>query len=78
MYTAIKGVYENGKVKFLEPVPDIKGKSEILITFLNPNEQEEVKKRIPGGLLQLDYLKDVKLSIPDDFNDALSDFKDYM
>ncbi len=78
MYSAIKGVYENGKVKFLEPVPDVKGKSDILITFLNSDKKDELKKRIPGGLLQLDYLKGKKLSIPDDFNDPISDLEDYM
>lgn len=77
MYTAIKGVYENGEVKFSEPVPDI-DKSEVLITFLNSRENNQKPKRKLGGLLDLPHLKGKNLSIPDDFNAPLNDLKDYM
>ncbi|MEO5910183.1 MAG: hypothetical protein ABIP95_04805 [Pelobium sp.] len=77
MYTVIKGVYENGEVKFLEPAPDI-DKSEVLITFLNSNEKNQIPKRKLGGLLDLQHLKGKNLSIPDDFNAPLDDLKNYM
>ena len=31
MYTAIKGIYENGKLTLLEPAPDVE-KAEVLVT----------------------------------------------
>lgn len=79
MYTAIKGIYENGEIKLLEPAPEI-WKSEILVTFLNSDIDTSKKEiiRKPGGLLELSHLKGKKLSIPNDFNASLEDLKDYM
>ena len=78
MYTAIKGIYENGVLTFLEPVPNLE-KSEVLITFLN-NERPKAtsQKRVPGGLLRLAHLEGKTMSIPDNFNDAIDDLFDDM
>ena len=77
MYTAIRGIYENGKIQLLEPVPS-NDKAEILITFLNDKQNDFIPQRKLGGLLDLPHLKGKDLSIPDDFNDPLDDLKDLM
>ena len=70
MYTAIKGIYENGVLTLLEPAPNNE-KSEVLVTFMTVEKPKIVKQRVPGGLLRLSHLKDKKMSIPDDFNDSV-------
>lgn len=74
MYTAIKGIYENGKITFTEE-PPIKSKAEVVITFLTGQETNEEKKnkaKIKIGLLE------GKIKLPSDFNEPLEDLKDYM
>ena len=72
MLTTIKGVYENGKITVTEKPPIYGTKAEVLITFL-PQQKNEIglPKRIIGGL-------EGKISVPDDFNEPLIDFKNYM
>ena len=72
MLTTIKGVYEDGKITVTEKPPIIETKADVLITFL-PGKIKEVNsnKRILGGLER-------KISVPEDFNEPLNDFKDYM
>jgi hypothetical protein len=77
MYTAIRGIYENGALTLLEPAPSTE-KSEVLVTFLQEKILTPTQKRNPGGLLRLGHLKDKQMSIPSDFNDPLDDLKDYM
>jgi hypothetical protein len=77
MYTAIKGIYENGEIKLLEPAPELI-KSEILVTFLNNDELINSKERKPGGLLELNHLKGKKFDLPADFNYPLDVLKEYM
>ncbi|MPR33453.1 DUF2281 domain-containing protein [Salmonirosea aquatica] len=72
MYTAIKGIYENGKLTLLEPAPDVE-KAEVLVTFLEETTHSfRKKKRTLGGL------KSLGGSIPEDFNEPLDDLKDYV
>ena len=72
MNATIRGIYENGSLRFLEPVPNIE-KAEVLITFLpEKRPADQVKKRVLGGLKHLGG------SIPDDFNDPIDDLKEYM
>ena len=72
MYTAIKGIYENGKLTLLEPAPDVE-KAEVLVTFLEETETFiSKKKKVLGGLKKLGG------SVPEDFNEPLDDLKDYM
>jgi|GEM_PF-1971034 len=77
MYTAIKGIYENGILRLLEPAPNIQ-KAEVVITFLKEEEATEKKNRRPGGLLRLQKNKGKHLDIPENFNDPIDDLKDYM
>lgn len=73
MYTAIKGIYENGKLTLLEPAPDVE-KAEVLVTFLNEEKPLSTGRRVAGGLLPLKHLVDKKITIPPDFNEPLDDF----
>lgn len=77
MYTAIKGVYENGVLRLLEPVRGIK-KADVVVTFLNEEKSGSKKVRKPGGLLRLQQHKGKHFDIPEDFNDPIDDMKDYM
>ena len=73
MYTAIKGIYENGKIILTEE-PPVKSKAEVMITFLtSPDDGEKTtKQKVVIGLLE------GKIKLPDDFNEPLDDLKDYM
>ncbi len=77
MYTAIKGMYENGVLTFLEPVPNVE-KSEVLVMFLNEDKSNHSHPRIPGSLKRLGDFEGKNYGIPDDFNEPLEDLKDYM
>ena len=77
MYTAIKGVYENGSLTFLEPIPNVE-KSEVIVMFLNEGLIKQVRPRVPGSLKRIGMLEGKKYSIPDDFNEPLDDLNDYM
>lgn len=70
MYTSIKGIYENGQLILLE-VPPTRKKSEVIVTFISEEEEVKPAKRRLGGL-------EGKISIPDNFNDPLGDFEEYM
>jgi hypothetical protein len=69
MYTAIKGVYENGVLRMTETPPQIK-KSEVVILFIN--DSPSPLKGVKLGSLEGKY------NIPDDFNEPLDDLKEYM
>ena len=71
MYTAIKGIYENGVLRLLEPVRGIK-KANVVITFLDDDKVSAQKARKPGGLLRLQKYKGKRFDIPADFNDPNS------
>ncbi len=73
MYSAIRGIYENGTLTLLEPAPTPE-KSDVLVTFLQEGTHKitPAKKRVLGGLRHLGG------RIPDDFNAPLDDLKDYM
>lgn len=77
MYTAIKGIYEDGVLKLLEPAPNIK-KSKVVITFLSDQKESIETPRQPGGLLKLKKNEGKRLDIPNNFNDLLEDLDDYM
>lgn len=73
MYTAIKGIYENGVLTFLEPVPNFE-KSEVLVMFLKEEQPNKIQKRVPGSLKRLGELEGKHYRIPDNFNEPLDDF----
>lgn len=73
MLTAIKGIYDNGKVILTEE-PPLKTKADVIVTFL-PDEKEQHssgKQKIILGMLE------GKIDTPDDFDEPLEDLKDYM
>ena len=70
MLTAIKGYYEKGKIVLKEEAP-VQSRTDVIVTFLTGDDENNVGKRIPGGLKG-------KVSIPDDFNEPLDDLKEYM
>lgn len=71
MLTSVKGTYQNGQIILEEPAPT-KETVPVLVTFLEKEEQVEVKsKKVIGSL-------EGKISIPDDFNEPLDDLKEYM
>lgn len=73
MEKVIEGVYENGTVTLSEQ-PPIAGKAKVVVFFLEETNGTSAtpKIRVPGGLKHLGG------RIPDDFNEPLEDFKDYM
>jgi hypothetical protein len=67
----IQGYYEHGKI-ILKEEPPVTGKTEVMVTFLTEDVNDNRKtKRVPGALKG-------RVSIPDDFNEPLDDLKDYM
>jgi len=76
MYTAIKGIYDNGQV-ILEETPPTAGKMKVLITFLEEEGVVQSERQL-GSLLRLGALQGKTYNIPDDFNEPLDDLKEYM
>ena len=77
MYTAVKGIYENGVLTLLEPAPN-QEKSEVIVTFITSEKPKALNKRVPGGMLRLKSLNKGEVSLPKDFNEPLDELKDYM
>jgi hypothetical protein len=87
MYSAVKGIFENGQV-FFEETPPTTQKTKVVVMFITEEPQKPRKtgvrlgslagERTPGSLKALGLLEGVKYSIPDDFNEPLDDLKDYM
>ena len=73
MLTAIKGIYENGKV-ILTEYPPLKNRADVIVTFLPDNNEQNSrgKQKIILGMLE------GKIDTPDDFNEPLEDLKEYM
>lgn len=71
MLTTIEGIYENGHVVFKEE-PPLKKKAKVLITFMEDAEQGNQPSERPLGTMK----GTIKMS--DDFNDPISDLKEYM
>lgn len=69
MLATVKGYYEKGKIVLEEKAP-VQSKTDVIVTFLT-EEKPQFSKRIPGAFKG-------KLTLPDDFNEALDDLKDYM
>lgn len=71
MLTTIKGYYDHGQI-VLEETPQVNTKTEVIVTFITDNTSTAtIPKRKLGGL-------EGKVNLPDDFNEPLDDFKDYM
>ena len=67
----VRGVYEDGNIKLLEPMPAT-GIKNILITFIDENEKED-ETEVRGTTLQVatkqlkDYLKDEREDLYQDY-----------
>ncbi|MCF0065514.1 hypothetical protein MUK70_23900 [Dyadobacter chenwenxiniae] len=77
MYTAVKGIYENGVLKFTETPPSVE-KSEVVILFMDKQEESEFPGKKPKPGVVLGSLANKGLKIPDDFNNPLDDLNDYI
>ena len=74
MYTAIKGIYENGRV-VLEETPPTMQKTRVLVMFLA--DEEKQSKTLCKGV-KLGSLAGQGYNIPENFNDPLDDLREYM
>jgi uncharacterized protein (DUF2062 family) len=72
MYTAIKGIYENGQVVLQEKPPTTK-KSQVVIMFISEQESQLDKPFHKG--VKIGSLAGKGYNIPDDFNEPLDDLK---
>jgi hypothetical protein len=78
MYTAVRGIYEKGKLTFTERPPEVE-KSEVVVLFMKPDVSGNHQKVDDGKKgVNLGSLADKGYSIPENFNDPLSDLEDYM
>jgi len=76
MYTAIKGIYENGQLT-LEETPPTRSKVAVIVTFMEEQPQA-IPNRRPGSLLRWGESQGKALKLPDDFNEPLEDLREYM
>ena len=74
MYTAIKGIYENGQVILQEPPPTTQ-KTKVVVMFIS--DEEKTSPNFRKGV-NIGSLAGQGYAIPDDFNDPLDDLKEYM
>lgn len=74
MYTAIKGIFENGQV-ILEEMPPTNKKAKVVVMFLSEDKLSTIP--VHKGV-KIGSLAGKGCSIPDDFNEPLDDLKEYM
>lgn len=70
MLTTIKGIYDDGNI-ILEETPHVPSKTDVIVTFLEEENNPNLKKRKLGGL-------EGKVTLPIDFNEPLEDLKEYI
>ena len=81
---AIKAVYDGTNIMPLEPIP-VKEKYNVVITFTEPTKnnastpsfEDKTTHENNNRRTAFGYLKG-KIDVPDDFNEPLDDFKEYM
>ena len=73
MFATIKGVYDQGII-ILSEEPPVHSKTNVMITFLSQDEDQNnnKKKGVKLGLLK------GKIKLSDNFNDTLSELNEYM
>lgn len=91
MEKVIEGIYENGTVTLTEP-PPATDKAKVVVIFIE-HENEQMEIVINRGAVKINSSNKLdghpskgvrlgslegKISIPDDFNEPLEDFADYM
>jgi len=69
----VKALYDGTNIRLLQPAP-VKDEWEVLVTFVEPTNMSgvEADRRAMFGCLK------GKINVPDDFNEPLEDFKEYM
>ena len=70
MLTTVRGIYEKGKFILDEPLPARRAK--IIITVLEEIDDSAPRRKRPFGISK------GSIQISDDFNEPLTDLKDYM
>ena len=78
---AIKAIYDGTNFKPMQPIP-VKEEYEVIITFVKPvkNDSENTCRTVSekkDRSAAFGYLKG-KIHVPDDFNEPLDDFGNYM
>jgi hypothetical protein len=66
MYTAVNGIYENGRLRLTESPPTTK-KSKVVVMFLEKLENH--RKHQVG--VKIGSLANMRYKLPDDFNEQL-------
>ena len=75
MSVTIKGIFENGQVKLIEPAPT-EEKVPVTVTF--PDEENIVsEKPLKKNEIKFGSLAG-KISVPENFDDELDELKEYM
>jgi len=70
MPVTIKGFFENGKVKLVEPAPT---KENVPVTVTFPEPEKSLKKNeVKFGSLA------GKITVPENFDDEMDELKEYM
>jgi len=69
MLTAVKGIFEDGKITLMEN-PRVNKRMEVIVTFID-EIPKPVKKRQAGII-------NGKFEMSDDFDEPLDDLKEYM
>ncbi|MBK1717166.1 hypothetical protein [Thiocystis violacea] len=74
MYTAVKGIYENGQV-VLEEAPPTRRKTKVVVMFIGDEENGPASS---SRGVRLGSLAGQGYRIPENFNDPLPDLSEYM
>jgi len=74
MYTAIKGIYENGNIVLEESPPSLE-KAKVLVMFIS---DDALSSAPPRKGVNIGSLAGRGYAIPDDFNEPLEDLGEYM
>lgn len=75
MYTAVKGIFENG-VLTLEETPPTVEKTDVVVLFMS-EEKATAPENVAKGV-RIGSLAGKGYQIPEDFNTPLDDLADYM
>ncbi|RNL56596.1 DUF2281 domain-containing protein [Pedobacter jejuensis] len=70
MLATVKGYYEKGKIVLNEKAP-VLSKTDVIVTFLTDDKPNNILKRTPGAFKG-------KITLSEDFDEPLDDFKEYM
>ncbi|MEO6452580.1 MAG: hypothetical protein ABIN97_00845 [Ginsengibacter sp.] len=70
MSVTIKGIFENGQIKLVEPAPT-EEKVTVTVTF------PEIEKSLPKNEIKFGSLAG-KISVPENFDDEMDELKEYM